>query len=280
MWIDLASSDDIPAINSYLDGLSKRPQSANRYLIHTSGTGMLADFSTGEGNEAPKIYSDVEDVEEITTLPLTHFHRDVDNAVISGGQEKNIKTAIVSPPTIYGVGKGPLKKRSIQVPALIAGILSRGKGFTVGEGNSVWDLVHIDDLGAAYILLIEEALKENGGRVTWGPQGYYFVETGEFVSDPDLAFHGAITHLCQHWKDIAEAVSKYAVSKGLIQSADLDKLTGERSASIHPWGPLIWGSNCRSRADRLRKLGWKGQAPDIYAEIPSMVEFEVNKEKA
>ena len=185
-WIDLASSDDIPAINSYLEGLSRRPQSANRYLIHTSGTGMLADFSTGEGNEASKVYSDVADVKEIISLPLTHFHRDVDNAVISGGQAKNVKTAIVSPPTIYGVGKGPLKKRSIQVPALIAGILSRGKGFTVGEGQSIWDLVHIDDLGAAYVLLVEEALKENGSRATWGPEGYYFVETGEFVSDPRI----------------------------------------------------------------------------------------------
>ena len=148
---------------------------------------MLADFSTGEGNEAPKFYSDVTDVKEIITLPLTHFHRDVDNAVISGGKARNVKTAIVSPPMIYGVGKGPLKKRSIQLPALIAGILSRGKGFTVGEGENVWDLVHVDDLGAAYILLVEEALKENGGRATWGPEGYYFVETGEFVSDPRLS---------------------------------------------------------------------------------------------
>jgi len=80
----------------------------------------------------------------------------------------------------------------------------------------------------------------------------------------------------QRWKSISEAVSKYAEAKGLMKSSGQDKLTGQEAAAIHPWGPLIWGSNCRSRADRLRSLGWKGLAADVYAELPAMVDFEVN----
>ncbi|KAH8882405.1 NAD(P)-binding protein [Thozetella sp. PMI_491] len=255
--LNLASADDIPAIKAYLRGLSERPAGAKRFLIHTSGTGMLADFSTGAGNEAPRIYSDVDDVDEITSLPLTHFRRDVELEVINGGEALNVQTAIVSPPTIYGIGQGPLKNRSIQVPALIHGVLSRGKSFTVGDGKNVWDLVHVDDVSRAFILLTEEALKENGGAASWGKDGYYFTDANEF-----------------RWVEIAQAVAKYLADKGVIPTAELDKLSPEESAKIHPWGPLIWGSNARSRGQRLRKLGWKPESPTVFEELPAMVEAE------
>lgn len=42
--------------------------------------------------------------------------------------------------------------------------------------------MHADDLADAFILLVEEALKPNGGNASWGDDGYYFAEAGEFVS--------------------------------------------------------------------------------------------------
>lgn len=42
--------------------------------------------------------------------------------------------------------------------------------------------LHIDDAAAAFILLVEEALKPNGGAAEWGSNGYYFAEAGQFVS--------------------------------------------------------------------------------------------------
>jgi hypothetical protein len=41
--------------------------------------------------------------------------------------------------------------------------------------------LHVDDVADAFILLIEEALKPNGGQAQWGSDGYYFAEAGEFV---------------------------------------------------------------------------------------------------
>lgn len=41
---------------------------------------------------------------------------------------------------------------------------------------------HIDDVAAAFILLIEEALKPNGGKAQWGDNGYYFAAGHQFVS--------------------------------------------------------------------------------------------------
>lgn len=96
-------------------------------------------MSTGPGNPTETVYDDVKDIDTIINLPADALHRDVDNAVITGGLGKNVPTAIVCPPTIYGVGEGPIKKRSMQIPFLSEAILKRGKGFTVGKGNNLWD---------------------------------------------------------------------------------------------------------------------------------------------
>lgn len=108
-------------------------------MIHISGTGVLNDMSTGPGNLAPKVYDDVKDLKEITSLPASAFHRDVDDAVLTTGAQSSVPTAIICPPLIYGVGQGPLKKRSMQIPFLSEAILKRGRGFTVGEGKNTWD---------------------------------------------------------------------------------------------------------------------------------------------
>ena len=42
--------------------------------------------------------------------------------------------------------------------------------------------LNIDDAASAFILLVEEALKPNGGKAQWGSEGYYFAEGQEFVS--------------------------------------------------------------------------------------------------
>ena len=41
--------------------------------------------------------------------------------------------------------------------------------------------LNIDDAASAFILLVEEALKPNGGKAQWGSEGYYFAEGQEFV---------------------------------------------------------------------------------------------------
>lgn len=74
-------------------------------LIHISGTGILNDFSNGFGNPTTKVYDDVADIKEITSLPETALHRDVDEVVITSGIEHKVPTAIVCPPMIYGLGE-------------------------------------------------------------------------------------------------------------------------------------------------------------------------------
>ncbi|KAJ6166827.1 hypothetical protein N7470_002274 [Penicillium chermesinum] len=245
--LQTASSDHVPAVNSLLKGLG----AGKGHFIHISGTGVLNDMSTGPGNPTEKIYDDVTDIAEIINLPAEALHRNVDDAVITGGLREKVPTAIVCPPTIYGVGEGPVKKRSMQVPFLTEAILKRGKGFTVGKGNNLWDYVHIKDLARAFVLLAEEALKPNGGAAAWGPEGYYFVESGEFS-----------------WKEVSEKVAQAASQEGKIATAEVEELSVEEALKFHPWAPVLWGGNCRSRASRLRALGWEPEGPSIWETIP------------
>jgi hypothetical protein len=92
------------------------------------------------GQPSDKVYHDIADLAEITSLPIEgHVHRDVDAAVLEAHKKFNVPTAILCPPLIHGVGKGPIKTRSIQIPFLTDAILRHGKGFQVLEGQNIWD---------------------------------------------------------------------------------------------------------------------------------------------
>jgi len=134
--LQTASADHIEVGRSIIEGMSKGKKG---HYIHVSGSGILHDVTNGYGKPASKIYSDVADVDEITSFDSTHVHRDIDASVIEAGVKYGVPTAIISPVTIYGNGHGPLKTRSLQIPFLTEGILKRGKAFTVGEGKNIWD---------------------------------------------------------------------------------------------------------------------------------------------
>jgi hypothetical protein len=135
---DTASSDHPPGVKALVQGLG---QGTKGNLIHISGTGILHDISTGYGNESPKIYHDSNkaDIAEIISFDATHFHQVTERAIRTTAKEVAVPFAIVSPPTIYGIGKGPIKKRSIQIPFLTEAILKRGRAFQVLEGQNIWD---------------------------------------------------------------------------------------------------------------------------------------------
>lgn len=89
-----------------------------------------------------KIYNDVTDIAAITSLGSTYLHGPCDEAVLETGKALKVPTAILCPPLIYGVGKGPVKTRSIQLPFLAETILKRGKAFTIEEGKDYFDCKH------------------------------------------------------------------------------------------------------------------------------------------
>jgi hypothetical protein len=114
---DLASADHVAGAVSLTKGVGQG-KNKNAVVIHISGTGIMTDMSNGLGNTTSKVYNDMNasDVQEILSFDMSRIHRDVEAAVVDAAEKYKVKTAILSPPLIHGVGKGPVKKRSIQIP--------------------------------------------------------------------------------------------------------------------------------------------------------------------
>ncbi|KAJ6024834.1 hypothetical protein N7540_005631 [Penicillium herquei] len=185
---------------------------------------------------------------------------DVEKIIIAAGQidPQRIKTAILSPPTVYGPGRGVIKQTSIQVYFLTREVLKRKKGIIYGEGKNVWSQVHVQDLSDLFLLLGEAAAAE-GGNATWGNEGYYLSEKGSYA-----------------WGDVSRAIVQVACEKGYIPTAEVTNLEEcESVGETLGYGRLMWGSNSKGTSIRARKLlGWNPTRPTLLEEIPGIVDGE------
>lgn len=233
------------------------------YLIHTSGTGILSfeDFgSSTYGLKREKVYDDWDGIGEITSLPDVAVHRNVDKIILSASQASagNINTAIICPPCIYGPGRGPDNRRSVQVYDYVKATLTRNKGFVIEEGANIWTQVHVQDLSEVYLALVTAALSPDGGKATWNDKGYYFAENGEFA-----------------WGDIGRQISKIAFDKKLINSNEIDAIDKDGADALRAHGSYLWGTNSRGKATRANKLfGWKPKQKSIPDLLPDIIEAE------
>ncbi len=250
------SADHLPSAKALIEGL-KTQDGKRRIYIHTSGTGELTDNARGD-YATTVVYDDL-DLEPIKALPVTQIHKDVDDYIFANNE--GYEAIIVAPPTIYGVGTGPVNQRSIQIPVVTKAFLKAGKGGTIGKGLNIWDGIHIDDLANFYILLLEKALE---GKASTGKDGWYFCETEVYV-----------------WKDIYVKIAEELYKHKAISSPDVPQFTVEEVESL--FGNFGWtgiSSNSRSTANRARQLGWKADPrnPSILETIEEEVKFILEKE--
>ncbi|KAI0881628.1 uncharacterized protein GGS22DRAFT_172600 [Annulohypoxylon maeteangense] len=264
---NLAHADHVSATNAIIAGLRQRSaEDKTSFYVHCSGTGILLydDMQTKTyGVASSKIYNDWDGVSEMTSYPDAAPHRNVDKLVLGAGEDTHIKTAVVCPPVIYGIGRGPVNQRSLQIPLLIENFIKRGKAFQIAEGKAYWNNVHIHDLSDLFALFFQEALSGDKKEV-WGTDSYYFAENGEAP-----------------WGDISAKTAEVMHSKGLIKDTDIEKLSPQDAAKIFPHAPLVWGQNSRSSAIRGRKLlGWAPKQRSLEEELPIAVDYEVERQKS
>lgn len=257
-----ADCDHAGAATALVSGLSRNANPGPSYLIHTSGTGVLAwaDFEENTyGYHREHTYNDWEGIKEVTSLPDTALHRNVDKIILGASKgEGDIHSAIVCPPNIYGPGRGPDNQRSVQAYDYSAATLKRGKGFVINEGTNVWTESHIQDLSDIFLALVTAAMEPNGGKATWNDEGYYFSGTDSFK-----------------WGDIGRAIAKIAYKKQLIDSAEVDIITKDEADALRPMGSYLWGTNSRGTAQRARKvLGWRPQQKSLVDLLPDIIEGE------
>lgn len=262
--LDFANCDHLPAAEAIIRGLARRQADTPAFLIHTSGTMILA-WETFEqqsfGETRSKVYNDWDGINELTSFPDKADHRHVDKVILAASKDHpgKIQTAIVCPPTIYGQGRGPDNQRSLQVPLTTMKFLQFQQAGIVGKGQNVWYQVHVQDLARLYLLL-GEAAAAGGPPATWDDQGYYLAENGAFV-----------------WGDVLTAIAKEAHKQGLLPSPDVKPLSGEEFNQVFQfkYGKAAVGTDSQGQAIRARKLlDWQPKEKSLLEEIPFVVTDE------
>ncbi|VDB99967.1 unnamed protein product [Peniophora sp. CBMAI 1063] len=257
-----AHADHYPAILDILKGMRHRFEKTGKQgiLIHTSGTGVLADDAKGMHDD--HITYDDSNVESIESLPPDAVHRKVDVEIVKADQEGYIRSFIVLPSTIWGILTGPVAEAGIahvhsrQIPEAIVIGMKRGQGGMVGKGLNVWPHVEIHELAEMYIIILCAALD---GTAPHGRQGFYFGASGHYrLLDAAKVYTSALHALGKSASPEPTAYTK----------EDIDKYLG---------GNDYLGSNSRCRVVRAKELGWNPTktTDDFFEFIPKEVEVIV-----
>ncbi|KAK7417232.1 hypothetical protein QQX98_004666 [Neonectria punicea] len=263
--VDLATNNHLGSFQAIHRGLAKRTSPS--FWVQISGAsalaaGELASPSFKPGSASSQVYDDVDGIASIRSLVRAHPSRVVDNYLLDvAKQNPSIKTALVLPPIIYGAGEGPVNQRSFQIPVLCKVALERGKAVKVGEGQSRWGNVHVRDLGKLVSALAEAGAKEKQDEALWGENGIYLTGIGELT-----------------WEETAQKIANEAHAKGLIATAEVERLDKPESDAVLPAADVLFGSNARSKARRgVELLGWTPTEEDLDAEIPRALAEEVKR---
>ncbi len=231
--INTANADHLGSVQALLEGL----KGSGKPMLHTSGSSVVGDDARGD-------YCSPQVFDEQTPWVINSFkqaRRDIDLLVLAG-MNVGIKTAVICPSLIYGVGTG-LNPHSVQIPFLASNAQERGAVEIVGKGLNVWSNVHIEDVASLYQLVLDK-----------GPGGaFYFAENGE-----------------ASYTDLAQALAQR------LGLQDVVHLEPEEAAGR--WGVarayFSFGSNSRVRARRAREeLGWTPRHISVFNWIANEAQF-------
>ncbi|ORY65127.1 uncharacterized protein BCR38DRAFT_391229 [Pseudomassariella vexata] len=265
--LNLAAAGHLKGVEAIHKGLLKRSSVKPAYWIQISGASALAaaelaspSFTPGSPSDA--IFDDVSDITKLRDLIRAHPGRAVDNYMLNvaaGADNSKIKTAVVYPPIIYGLGQGPVNQRSIQIPELAKTTIQRGRGVQVGEGLARWGNVHVRDIGRLFGLLTQKAIGEDGGDEVWGENGLYLTGVGELT-----------------FGEISSKIAAEAANQKLISSdTPIEKLVRPDADTVLPHGSVLFGTNARSKARRgTELLSWKPEEGSLEEDVPRTVARE------
>jgi nucleoside-diphosphate-sugar epimerase len=117
----------------------------------------------------PKIWSDINDINTLTTMPDWALHRSVEKIIQGAAAEHGdkLKCAIICSSGVYGKGRGLVRTQSLYMPDYYDEIVKLGAAFYTGSGSNRRGWVHINDLMKVYLGLVDAAV-QGGGNAVWG----------------------------------------------------------------------------------------------------------------
>lgn len=257
-----ASADHLASVEAIIDGLNKRAADGKKTIyIHTSGTSVLDDESHSEF-KSDKIYND-EIQAEIDSVADSAPHRFVDLKIIEAKAQlgDKAKISIMVPPLIYGyVPKNG--RLTIQIPTLTRWAIKNGYAGYYGKGLAVESNIHVLDLARAYVVLLHAMEKANYGDELLQNPYFYCENSGD--TEPQ-------------WVDVASTIGEGLHKAGKIPDATPKTIPKEKLGELFgDFTGAVIGLNSRSRANRLRSLGWKAKEKDwkssyLQDELPAIL---------
>uniref|UniRef100_A0A0W0FRM0 NAD-dependent epimerase/dehydratase domain-containing protein n=1 Tax=Moniliophthora roreri TaxID=221103 RepID=A0A0W0FRM0_MONRR len=258
--INCASSDHWPCVRATLAGLEERsaqnPGNPPLY-IHVSGLGILSDNSRG-GPAKRDEYTDIGFTLEQCPSGNEHLHCDIPISQAGTRKENPIRTIILYPGWIHGLGEGSIFPHSRlssfmtrvqgvqEITAAIKIVLnvakSAGHAGTWGEGHNKISNIHVKDVANAIVVLLEAALQGNAGAVGAGAHELYFATGQEKV----------IT--CG---ELMGKMGDILYRNGIVKSPDSKPYPDEALAPLGNAGWSMFGGNLLARSEKLLRLGWE-----------------------
>ncbi|KAF4544074.1 Nad dependent epimerase dehydratase [Lasiodiplodia theobromae] len=268
--LNLAATSHLPSVKSIHQGLKKASTSRSgkpAHWLQISGATVLACGEIASktfGEPSDKVYHDL-DSGEIWAQVKKYPSRAVDNYIhdVATQDAGTVNTALLVGPIIFGAGRGPGNRRSIQIPELARTAIERRRAWQVGRGLSVWDHVHVRDLSGITLRLVERAVTGGGDQSgLWGEDGAYFAGVGH------LAF-----------ADISRRIAAAAYALGLADSPDaVDALPPAEADKLVGHASILLGTNARCDARRaVEKLGWSPKEQSLEQAIEETVRDEAGK---
>jgi len=244
--INTGDNDDVEFTNAILRGLKARGDAGKPVgvLIHTSG-GMiyLDDTTSGKFDPNAKIWTDNED--DVRSLTTSMLHGQVDVPILKAGEEGYVYTYIINPSAVYGPTFGPLVRHSGPIK-LVAGVFIQQKqAFYVGEGSSIVETIHINDLIDLYLRIFKLAVA--GPPASNSYERYFIATSGR-----------------HEYREVASAIGKTLHKLGCIDSPE------PKSIGFEEAGPIgrYMAANTACRPGRVFTLGWVPKE-ESYLEVIS-----------
>ncbi|KAI3394234.1 hypothetical protein diail_3009 [Diaporthe ilicicola] len=253
--VNAANAKHIGAVQSIANGIRKSNKTSPVCWVQVSGASALATPDIVHkrfGEASDHKYSDYGRVSEIVSLIENSPGRAIDQAMLSIARElgSRVRTAIIFPPIIYGLGRGLGNQISLQIPGLCKVAIEQNAAIYVGRGEATWGNVHIADLSDLVTKIVGKAQDQGSDPELWNENGLYFVQTGE-----------------TSWKRIAELVSQTA-HKSQIQASP-KSIDAEEADKTFSHGSVLFGTNAVCSPDRAEKLlGYGASQHGLQEEIP------------
>ena len=190
--------------------LLKTLESTGKPFVYTSGVWVLGSTGSKVADENTPV----------NPTPLV-AHRPAIEQEVLGYQSHGVRTIVIRPAVVYGRGGG--------MPAMLTGSArATGAARFVGDGQSRWAFVNVDDLAQLYVLALEKAPAGALYNAAYGPS----FRIGEIAEAAGRAV-GA--------KDKPQAIPLEEARKTMGAFADalvLDQqISGEKARKDLGWSP-------------------------------------------